>query len=94
MFEHDPTMPSELGLNPARLEAIPDYFEERYLKTGKLSCMALLISRGGEIAHESYRGTERLNGAVCGAPTRCRRERHFARFVCKAFRHRGVRACR
>lgn len=62
MFEHDPTMPGELGLNPVRLEAVPDYFEERYLNTGKLPCMALLISRGGEIAHESYRGTERLNG--------------------------------
>mgnify|MGYP002266847525 CR=1 FL=1 len=57
MFEHDPTDPHEVGLNAERLEAIPEYFRENYTDTGKLPCMATLVSRGGEIALEDYSGT-------------------------------------
>ncbi len=60
MFDHDPTDPHELGLNPDRLAAIPAFFKANYLDTGKLPCMATLISRGGEVAHESYSGTTEM----------------------------------
>jgi len=60
MFEHDPTDPHEVGLNAERLEAIPEYFRENYIETGKLPCMATLVSRGGEIALEDYSGTTEM----------------------------------
>lgn len=60
MFDHDPTDPHEVGLNPDRLAAIPEYFQANYLDTGKLPCMATLISRGGEIALEDYSGTTHI----------------------------------
>lgn len=60
MFDHDPTDPHEVGLNAERLEAIPVYFCENYIETGKLPCMATLVSRGGEIALEDYSGTTEL----------------------------------
>ena len=62
MFEHDPTDPHEVGLNADRLAAVPAFFEKNYLDTGKLPCMATLISRNGEIALEDYRGTTELGG--------------------------------
>ncbi|KCZ47598.1 MULTISPECIES: serine hydrolase [unclassified Hyphomonas] len=62
MFEHDPTDPHEVGLNAERLAAVPAFFEKNYLDTGKLPCMATLISRNGEIALEDYRGTTELGG--------------------------------
>ncbi|MEO1102097.1 MAG: serine hydrolase domain-containing protein [Pseudomonadota bacterium] len=65
MFEHDPTEPGEVGLNPERLEAMTTFFKENYLDTGKLPCVATLVSRGGEIAHEAYSGNTAFEG---GAP--------------------------
>ncbi|MFN3312777.1 MAG: serine hydrolase domain-containing protein [Hyphomonas sp.] len=62
MFEHDPTDPHEVGLNADRLAAMPAFFKENYIDTGKLPCMALLVSRGGEIAHESYTGATEIGG--------------------------------
>ncbi len=62
MFEHGRTDPDQVGLNAARLAAIPEYFKANYLDTSKLPCMALMISRGGEIAHESYTGSTAMNG--------------------------------
>lgn len=62
MFEGEPADPADLGMNAARLEAIPDYFQSRYLDTGKLPCMATLVARGGEVVHEAYRGTTHLAG--------------------------------
>jgi CubicO group peptidase (beta-lactamase class C family) len=62
MFEHDPTDPHEVGLNADRLAAVPAFFEKNYLDTGKLPCMATLISRNGEIALEDYRGTTEFDG--------------------------------
>lgn len=62
MFEHDPTEPGQVGLNPERLEAMDTFFRTRYLDSGKLPCMATLVSRGGEIAHESYQGHTAIDG--------------------------------
>lgn len=64
MFEHDPTDPHEVGLNAERLAAIPAWFKKNYLDTGKLPCMATLISRNGEIALEDYTGTTEMGGSV------------------------------
>jgi CubicO group peptidase (beta-lactamase class C family) len=70
MFDHDPTDPHEVGLNAERLAAIPDFFQAHYIDTGKLPCMALLVSRGGEVAHESYNGrTEMGAGQPIGPET-------------------------
>ena len=63
MFDHDPTDPHEVGLNADRLAAMPAYFKENYIDTGKLPCMGLLVSRGGEIAHESYTGATEMGGS-------------------------------
>ena len=62
MFDHDPTDPHEVGLNADRLAAMPAYFKENYIDTGKLPCMGLLVSRGGQIAHESYTGSTEMGG--------------------------------
>lgn len=62
MYEHDPTEPGEVGLNPERLEHITGFFKSNYLDTGKLPCMATLVSRGGEIAHEDYSGLTAFEG--------------------------------
>ncbi len=64
MFEHDPTDPHEVGMNAERLAAIPAYFKANYLDTGKLPCMATLVSRNGEIALEDYTGTTELGGGT------------------------------
>lgn len=63
MFEHDLTDPSEVGLNAERLDAIPDFFQKNYIDSGKIPCMATLVSRGGEIAHESYIGATEMGGS-------------------------------
>lgn len=63
MFEHDPTDPHEVGLNAERLDAIPAFFQKNYLDTGILPCVATLISRGGEVAHESYIGATEMGGS-------------------------------
>lgn len=65
MYEHDPTDPGDVGLNADALRAIPAYFQEGYLDTGKLPCVATMISRGGEVALEDYSGTTEMGG---GAP--------------------------
>ena len=56
MFD-DPTIsPSDVGMNAARLAAIPDYFEQSYIASGRLPCVATMVSRNGQIVHEAYRG--------------------------------------
>jgi CubicO group peptidase (beta-lactamase class C family) len=62
MADTETANPAEFGMNSARLARIPDYFGTRYLTTGKLPCMATLVSRGGEVVHEAYRGTTHLAG--------------------------------
>ena len=48
---------ADVGLNAEKLEAIPAYFEKAYLDSGKLPCMATMVSRNGQVVHEAYRGT-------------------------------------
>ena len=52
----------DVGLNQQRLDFIPDYFDKAYLASGKLPCMATMVSRNGQIVHEAYRGTTELEG--------------------------------
>lgn len=63
MYDGNPANPAEFGMNAERLAAIPDYFEDRYIASGKLPCVTTLIARGGEVVHEAYRGTTHLGGA-------------------------------
>ncbi len=56
--------PAEVGLNEDRLDAIPAFFEAAYLDTGKLPCVATMVSRNGQLVHESYRGTTEMGGDV------------------------------
>ncbi len=70
MFDQDPTDPHEVGLNAERLAAIPAYFKAGYLDTGKLPCVATLVSRNGEVALEDYSGTMELgSGKPIGPDT-------------------------
>ncbi|MGB3625225.1 MAG: serine hydrolase domain-containing protein, partial [Henriciella sp.] len=62
MTLQDEIAPSDVGLNEERLDAIPHFFAGNYLDTGKLPCMATLVSRNGQIVHEAYRGRTRLEG--------------------------------
>lgn len=59
MTQADPT---DYGMNAERLAKIPNFFQTRYLDTGKLPCVTTLVSRGGEVVHEAYRGTTHLDG--------------------------------
>lgn len=59
--EHD-FSPEDVGLNSERLDYIADYFEKAYIAEGKLPCMATMVSRNGQIVHESYRGNTHLEG--------------------------------
>ncbi|MEN0077901.1 MAG: serine hydrolase domain-containing protein [Pseudomonadota bacterium] len=62
MFDGPTAEPAELGMDAARLAKIPDYFQTRYLDTGRLPCMATLVSRRGQVVHEAYRGTTHMSG--------------------------------
>ncbi|MEL6566785.1 MAG: serine hydrolase domain-containing protein [Pseudomonadota bacterium] len=62
MYDAKTVNPAEFGMDAERLAAIPDYFQSRYIDTGKLPCVASLVSRGGEVVHESYRGTTHIGG--------------------------------
>ena len=65
--EHD-MAPEDVGLNSARLDHIADYFDEAYIANGKLPCMATMVSRNGQIVHESYRGKTHLEGGSAIGP--------------------------
>ncbi len=54
--------PADYGMNAERLAKIPNFFQSRYIDSGKLPCVTTLISRGGEIVHEAWRGTTHLDG--------------------------------
>lgn len=49
------TPAADLGLSKERLDRIPPFFQS-YVETKKLPHMALLVSRGGDIAHFSTQG--------------------------------------
>lgn len=65
--EHD-LAPEDVGLNRQRLDHIADYFDKAYLAEGKLPCMATMVSRNGQIVHESYRGKTHLEGGSAIGP--------------------------
>ncbi|MGI9597108.1 MAG: serine hydrolase domain-containing protein [Acidimicrobiales bacterium] len=51
--------PSQLGIDPARLERIDRFIAERYIESGRFPGFTLLVSRGGQIAHLSHQGEAR-----------------------------------
>lgn len=59
--EHE-LAPEDVGLNAGRLAKIPDFFQSNYIDSGKLPCVATLVSRNGEIVHEAYRGSSAFEG--------------------------------
>lgn len=56
--------PEKAGFDAARLKAIDAMMKSRYLDTGRLPFSALLVSRGGEIAHNSLQGEARPGQAL------------------------------
>ncbi|WP_084395949.1 serine hydrolase domain-containing protein [Henriciella aquimarina] len=62
MTIQDEITAADVGLNEERLAAIPHYFAGSYLDSGKLPCMATLVSRNGQVVHEAYRGKTQLDG--------------------------------
>lgn len=46
-----------LGISTERLDRIPDFFAP-YLEKKKLPCLATLVSVGGTVVHESWRGVK------------------------------------
>jgi len=62
MTIQDEIGPADVGLNEARLKAIPTYFATSYLDTGKLPCVATMVSRNGQVVHEAYRGRTLIDG--------------------------------
>ena len=62
MTIQDEISAGDVGMNADKLAAIPTYFGKAYLDSGKLPCMATLISRNGQVVHETYRGRTRMDG--------------------------------
>ena len=62
MTIQDDITASDVGMNEERLARIPTFFGKAYLDSGKLPCMATLISRNGQVVHEAYRGRSQLDG--------------------------------
>lgn len=61
--------PWEAGMNADRLKRIPQFFEP-YIEKQKLPCCAVLIARGGDVAHLSFQGsTEMGAGKPIGEDT-------------------------
>jgi CubicO group peptidase (beta-lactamase class C family) len=48
--------PEELGLSGDRLARIPAFFDDNYVKTGKLPGVLIAVSRRGRLASFEYRG--------------------------------------
>lgn len=53
--------PAEAGLDADRLARIPAFFDP-YIEKRKLPCMAVLVARGGQVAHLSFQGTTEMGG--------------------------------
>lgn len=61
--------PADAGLNAERLKRIPQYFDS-YIQNRKLPCVAVLVARGGQVAHLSFQGsTEMGAGKPIGEDT-------------------------
>ncbi|MEP7210082.1 MAG: serine hydrolase domain-containing protein [Alphaproteobacteria bacterium] len=54
--------PSEVGLNAERLKRIPAYFQS-YIDQKRLPCAAVLVARGGRVAHLSFQGATEMGGS-------------------------------
>jgi CubicO group peptidase (beta-lactamase class C family) len=59
--------PEDLGLSADRLARIPAYFDEHYVRTGKLAGALALVARHGQIAALTCTGTADI---ASGAPLR------------------------
>jgi len=55
--------PAEAGLNAEQLGSIPQYFDS-YIGKQKLPCCAVLVARGGSVAHLSFQGATEMGGAT------------------------------
>jgi CubicO group peptidase (beta-lactamase class C family) len=53
--------PAAAGMNPERLRRIPSYFDS-YIQKKKLPCCAVLVARGGQVAHLSFQGATEMGG--------------------------------
>jgi CubicO group peptidase (beta-lactamase class C family) len=54
--------PAETGLNAERLKRIPAFFDP-YIEKQKLPCVAVLVARGGQVAHLSFQGATEMGGS-------------------------------
>lgn len=54
--------PAEVGLNADALARMPRFFDS-YLEKQKLPCMAMLVARGGKVAHLSLDGATEMGGS-------------------------------
>lgn len=52
-----------LGMSGERLASIPGFFKP-YLDSGRLPCMATLVSRHGELVHTSFQGTQEMGAGT------------------------------
>lgn len=55
--------PAEVGLNAEKLKRIPAFFD-RYIAQRRLPCAAVLVARGGQAAHVSFRGATEMGGST------------------------------
>jgi len=53
--------PGEAGLSAERLKRIPAYFDG-YIAKQRLPCCAVLVARGGQVAHLSFQGATEMGG--------------------------------
>ncbi len=55
--------PAEAGMSAERLGRIPQYFDS-YIEKKKLPCCAVLVARGGAVAHLSFQGSTEMGGGT------------------------------
>ncbi|MDP3494109.1 MAG: serine hydrolase domain-containing protein [Hyphomonadaceae bacterium] len=53
--------PAEAGLSAEKLKRIPAYFDG-YIEQKRLPCVAVLVARGGDVAHLSFQGATEMGG--------------------------------
>ncbi len=54
--------PAEAGMNAEKLNRIPAYFDG-YIEQKRLPCTAVLVARGGQVAHLSFQGATEMGGS-------------------------------
>ena len=54
--------PAEAGMNAEKLKRIPAYFDG-YIEQKRLPCTAVLVARGGQVAHLSFQGATEMGGS-------------------------------